>query len=120
MRRFRCAVLAAVAVVGFASVASAADLPVKAPPMVAPVVAYNWTGFYVGIEGGGAWGSSTHDFNPLGTHSSFNVSGGLFGGTAGYNYQMGNFLAGIEGDLSWASSNGSTIGFPTLCTGGPC
>jgi hypothetical protein len=43
--------------------AMAADLPVKAPiyetPAVAPV--YNWTGFYVGVNGGGSWGRSNPD-----------------------------------------------------------
>src|SRR5229473_7752419 len=49
------------------SAAIAADMPLKAPP---PVV-WSWTGCYVGIEGGGAWGRSRHD----------NVGGGgvLFG-----------------------------------------
>src|ERR1039458_5948368 len=57
MRRFHCAALAAVAVLGFTSVASAADMPVKAPaPIVAPL--YNWTGPYIGIAGGYGWGHS--------------------------------------------------------------
>src|ERR1019366_10453762 len=57
MRRFHCAALAAVAVLGFTSVASAADMPVKAPaPIVAPL--YNWTGPYIGIAGGYGWGNS--------------------------------------------------------------
>jgi outer membrane immunogenic protein len=115
MRRL---IVTAIAAAAFCAPAFAADLPVKAPASAAP--APNWTGLYVGIAGGGAWGSSTHDFLPLGTHGSFDVSGGLFGGTLGYNYQAGQFLAGIEGDLSWASSSGSTAGAPTLCTGGPC
>ena len=111
----------AIAVVTFGGgPALAADLPVKAPAYVAPAPINNWTGFYIGIEGGGTWGKSTHDFLPFGTHGSFDVSGGLVGGTIGYNYQLGQFLAGIEGDLSWASSNGSTAGSPILCTGGPC
>jgi outer membrane immunogenic protein len=103
-----------------AASAVAADLPTKAPvSTAAPAPILNWTGFYVGIAGGGAWGRSTHDFTG-GTHSSFDVSSGLVGGTVGYNWQAGHFLAGLEGDLSWASSSGSTVGSPTLCTGGPC
>src|SRR5580692_9872261 len=48
-----------IALVAFASVgaAGAADLPVKVPP-VAPVLAYSWTGCYIGIQGGGNWGQS--------------------------------------------------------------
>ena len=45
-----------------ASAAFAADLPrampAKAPPAVVPIVGYNWTGFYVGINGGYGWGRS--------------------------------------------------------------
>ncbi len=40
------------------SVASAADMPLKARPAPPPPAAYNWTGFYVGIQGGGGWGSA--------------------------------------------------------------
>ena len=57
MRRFRSAALAAVAVVGFASVASAADMPLKAP-VITPA-AYSWTGFYVGANGGYGWKGTT-------------------------------------------------------------
>jgi outer membrane immunogenic protein len=113
--------IAAIAAATFcATSALAADLPTKAPAIAAPVPMLNWTGFYIGIEGGGAWGTSRHDFpGGFGTHSPFDVSGGLFGGTVGYNWQAGNFLLGLEGDLSWASSKGSTVGV-TPCTGGPC
>jgi outer membrane immunogenic protein len=102
------------------STANAADLPNR-PAYQAPAIVpvYNWTGFYVGVEGGGAWGSTRHDFT-VGSHGSFDVNGGLAGGTLGYNYQMGQFLAGIEGDISWASIHGSAVGTPTPCTGGPC
>jgi len=113
--------VAGIAVAAFCGVpALAADLPTKAPAYSPPPTPmFNWTGFYVGIEGGGTWGSSTHNFTN-GTHSPFDVSGGLVGGTIGYNWQAGHLLAGLEGDLSWASSSGSTVGSPTLCTGGPC
>jgi outer membrane immunogenic protein len=82
----------------------------KAP--VAPA-AYDWTGFYVGIEGGGAWGKSvqigqtpgraTFDATP-----GFDVNGGMFGGTVGYNAQFARiFVYGLEGDASWVNANGS-------------
>src|ERR1043165_3856022 len=64
--------------------AQAADLPrgmpYKAPVAYAPM--YNWTGFYLGIQGGGAWGDS--DWNGLAVSNS--PGGGLIGGTAGYNW----------------------------------
>ena len=69
--------------------ASAADLPTAptyqpAPPPVAARV-YNWTGFYIGVNGGGAWGNQdalniiTDRFDSLST----GISGGVFGGTLG-------------------------------------
>jgi outer membrane immunogenic protein len=98
-------------------IAAAADLPAKAPVYKAPIaVAYNWTGFYVGINGGGGWGSSNWDGLPTGT---FNTSGGVIGGTIGYNLQNGPIVWGIEGDLDWASISGSSNTPAALCTA-PC
>jgi len=42
--------------------ALAADMPLKAPLPAAP--AWSWTGFYLGLNGGGAWGTSTYAFLP--------------------------------------------------------
>src|SRR3981189_2427493 len=92
------------------SAAIAADMPLKAPP---PVAVFSWTGCYVGIEGGGAWGRSRHDslsqvspnnqFTPW-----FDVSGGLAGVEYGCNQQFGgNWVFGVEGDWSWSSKRGS-------------
>lgn len=88
--------------------AAAADLPRPAqqPYYKAPaafVQAYNWTGFYIGVNGGGGFGSSTWDRT-----GSFNMTGGLVGGTLGYNYQFGQGVVGLEGDIDWANINGST------------
>jgi len=98
--------LASAGVLAMASLANAADLPRQMyskapPPMAAPY--YNWTGFYVGINGGGAWGSSSWD-----STGSFDLSGGMIGGTVGYNWQTGPWVLGVEGDLDWASVKGST------------
>lgn len=101
------------------SAASAADLPVKAPPAIAPAL-YDWTGFYVGLAGGGGWGSSDHEITK--THKAvddFDVSGGLFGGTAGYNWQWGQAVFGVEGDASYAWLHGSTRGNPPGLCGPP-
>jgi outer membrane immunogenic protein len=100
---------------GIAS-ATAADMqravmPAKAPVYVTPV--YNWTGPYVGLYGGGGWGSS--DFSaPLST-GSFDLSGGVFGGTLGYNYQMGQMVLGLEGDFGWSNIRGSSACAGTSC-----
>jgi hypothetical protein len=89
--------------------ASAADLPrqrmpAKAEPVYVPPV-WSWTGFYVGINGGGGFGRS--DFAAPFPSGSFNTSGGLVGGTLGYNYQMDNVVLGIEGDIDWSNIRGS-------------
>lgn len=88
--------------------ASAADLPRGAAPYRAPayVAQYNWTGFYLGINGGGAWGNS--DWN--GFAVSNKPSGGMIGGTAGYNWQgMGSpWVFGIEADIDWTNIKDSS------------
>jgi outer membrane immunogenic protein len=88
--------------------ASAADLPrgmpYKAPAAYAP--AYNWTGFYLGINGGGAWGDS--DWNGLAVNNS--PGGGMIGVTAGYNWQAfgSPWVFGIEGDVDWTNIKDSS------------
>jgi outer membrane immunogenic protein len=86
---------------------SAADLPVKAPPV--PVAIYDWTGFYIGVAGGGSLGTSTHidQATGFGDTLGYNVRGGLVGGTLGYNWQVSSFVFGFEGDASWVGEYGS-------------
>ena len=101
------------------SMARAADMPLKAPPPP-PAPAWSWTGFYVGVDAGYGWNQNTGDaicITPAGTvfglgctnptGSVMQPSGGLVGGEAGYNYQSGIFVAGIETDLQWSSIKGS-------------
>ena len=84
--------------------ASAADLP-RGAPYRAPAYAaqYNWTGFYLGINGGGAWGNSQWD-----GLNKFDLSGGMIGGTIGYNWQVGQIVVGAEGDIDWSGVKGNT------------
>ena len=110
--------VAGVALLALASTAAAADLPgpqpyYKAPAFVPPP--FTWSGFYLGVNGGGAFGTSTWD-----TAGSINTSGGLVGGTIGYNYQINHFVIGAEGDVDWASISGSTttIACPAGCKTG--
>ena len=115
MRRFQCALLATVALGGFASIASAADMPVKAPIYKAPVVAplYNWTGPYIGIAGGYGWGHSNQTDPQIIDDGSHTLNGAIIGGTLGYNWQQAMWVFGVEGDYSWADISGSssTCGF---------
>jgi outer membrane immunogenic protein len=103
--------------------AQAADLAM-APTYKAPVAAqqvYNWTGFYVGVNGGGAWGSQdplniiTNRFDG----ASNSISGGLFGGTIGAQIQMAHVVMGLEADLDWANIKGSSLITPTIGGVGP-
>lgn len=116
MRRVLIASASIVALVALTSSGQAADiLPTKAPPMMAPaaVPAFSWTGFYIGANGGGGWGSSFWD-----SAGSFNLSGALVGGTIGYNYQLGAAVLGVEGDGDWTdlTGTGTTPGCPLGCT----
>jgi outer membrane immunogenic protein len=101
------AFFALVSLAALMGTAAAADLPRPAPQPYykAPafVQAYNWTGFYIGVNGGGGFGRSTWD-----STGTFNISGGLVGGTLGYNYQIGQAVLGVEGDIDWADINGTT------------
>lgn len=130
MHRFRLAALAAFAVYGFSSVASAADIPRKAPAYSPPPPpAYSWTGFYVGANVGGGWGNRQVDFSPIDPlatalfnnvsggppPTSFNTSGVLGGLQLGYNWQLNNnWLVGLETDFDWAGMKGSGSGSGTV------
>ncbi len=101
-------VIGAVAALLLAPTAAlAADLPVKAAPVPAPI--YDWTGFYIGVAGGGSLGTSDHIDVATGRSdaSGYNLKGGLGGGTLGYNWQMSRFVVGFEGDVSWVGEYGS-------------
>ena len=86
----------------------------KAPAYVGPAAA-NWTGFYVGINGGYGFGSSSWtDPASSVTTGNFDVTGGLAGGTLGYNFQTGTWVWGFEGDFdaSWMKGSDSTVCTP--------
>jgi outer membrane immunogenic protein len=103
--------------VGFAVMgivpALAADLPAKvytkAPPIVAPT--YNWGGFYIGVDGGGAssrkcWTTGIAISVDVGCHDA---TGGLAGGQIGYRWQMTNWVFGVEAQGDWANLRGSNV-----------
>jgi outer membrane immunogenic protein len=80
----------------------------SAPPAFPAVRLYNWTGAYVGINGGAAWGRPDWTSVPDLSSGTYNLSGGLVGGTLGYNLQTdGPFVWGVEADLAWSGVRGT-------------
>jgi outer membrane immunogenic protein len=121
----RMLVAGALSLLAATSAAWAADLPVAPPqapaayvPVVVPV--YNWSGIYIGINGGYGFGDS--NWNSAGAFipgtGDFNIDGGLVGGTLGLNFQSGSFVYGIEADGDWSDIRGSTSNGG--CTGSIC
>jgi outer membrane immunogenic protein len=105
-------------------VAMAADMAVKAPVYKAPVAApvYNWTGFYIGANLGYSFGNQSTNWTaaglPIGSTSS-RMDGILGGLQAGYNWQSGSLVLGLEADIQGTGQQGTaTIGDPV--TTDPC
>jgi outer membrane immunogenic protein len=105
--------------------ASAADLGArpytKAPPP-AVVAAYDWSGFYIGGNGGGAWSRKCWDINPFtittlvvgtinvaGSEGCHTASGATAGGQIGYRWQSAAWVFGVEAQGNWANLSGSNL-----------
>jgi outer membrane immunogenic protein len=120
--------LSSVALLGLSAAAFAADLPSRraAPAPYVAVPVFTWTGFYVGVNAG--YGFSDNDRNGLGSYNATagslsaplggyagtvttdglnnrDNSGFVGGGQIGYNYQIGQWVIGVEADLQYADLN---------------
>ena len=104
--------LACAALSAFASYAIAADLPPNMPPPRAPPVLvpfFSWNGLYTGINAGYGFGRTSWSDNVTGVSTgNFTASGGLIGGTLGFNIQQSALVFGVETDLVWSFMKGST------------
>ena len=122
MKRF---LLGTAALLAFAAPAAAADLAARPytkapPPVIAPV--YDWTGFYIGVNGG--WGSSHNCWDQvpggvfIGSDGCHDASGGTAGGQIGYRWQAGTWVFGLEAQGNWADFSGSNNAglFPGIFT----
>jgi outer membrane immunogenic protein len=90
--------IAAIGATAFVSLAQAADLPyMKEAPAYAYAPAFTWTGFYLGANAGLGFGG----FDGAQRYFGSSPLGGLYGFTAGYNYQQGNLVVGGEGDFAF-------------------
>src|ERR1700704_2172626 len=104
------------AALGMAAPASAADLAgrpyTKAPPPMMAAI-YDWTGFYIGANGG--WGSSRKCWDAgapslgIGAEGCHDATGGTAGGQIGYRWQSNAFVFGLEAQGNWADFRGSNV-----------
>jgi outer membrane immunogenic protein len=109
MKKFAVASVALVAA-SLGGQALAADMPLKAPP---PVIIYNWTGCYVGLFAGDSSGRSKVSDVLTGVQfAQYNMSGFLGGADVGCNYQVGNWVFGVEGDWAVTNKDGQGFDFP--------
>jgi outer membrane immunogenic protein len=131
MQNSRFAAALVIGIIVGVNAACAADMAVKARPIVAPVAAgWNWTGLYVGGNIGGGW-SDDQTLTAADPFNTFGLGGGPFlpavatrhgsgivGGVhAGFNWQVSRvFLLGVEADVSGADVNFSTRVGPLVST----
>lgn len=90
----------------------AADLAPAPVEPIAPIAyaPFDWTGFYVGVNVGGAWNDSKWSGFAAPSFNT-NGSGVIYGGQIGYNYQINQFVLGLEGDF-----NGSSVDKKNQCS----
>jgi outer membrane receptor protein involved in Fe transport len=107
----------------FAAETSRPTITKASPASWAPPTGVNWTGVYVGVNGGFTYGGSNWTDSVTGTASDwFSTEGFVVGGTVGANYQVGSWVVGVEGDGDLATSSGfgtfTTTSTSGLCAGG--
>jgi outer membrane immunogenic protein len=114
--------LTAILLLGCAGIAAAADLPTKKSPSPPPPV-FTWDGLYIGGQIGGGWArdkvsnSSSVSLPAIGS-GSVSESGIIGGAHAGYNWQFGHLVYGLEGDFEGANlSKSSNCAIQSLVTG---
>jgi outer membrane immunogenic protein len=103
-----------VAMMTLTGAALAADLPSrKAPPVFVPPPIFTWTGIYIGGQIGYQWGTHSPSEYALGGGlvsglSGYSPSGVIGGAHLGFNYQIQQFVLGVEGDVDGTSYRGSS------------
>jgi outer membrane immunogenic protein len=123
MKKLLISGIAAIALIG--TPAFAADMAVKAPPPAPAPVPYSWTGFYVGGNAGYGWATADHDWTMTLLNNvvlpatvvgsdSHRFGGALGGLQAGYNWQVSNFLLGVETDIQISGQQGDQTFLGTI------
>ncbi|MCB8820652.1 outer membrane protein [Microvirga rosea] len=107
--------LSSVALLGLTVGAAAADLPSRtAPAPIMAVPVFTWTGFYIGVNAGYGWNTNNGNgyYDPaFGYYGNGNDGGFVGGAQAGYNYQIGQFVIGVEGDVQYADRGHGDRGY---------
>jgi outer membrane immunogenic protein len=105
MLKIQTRLLAIAAIAALGTAAHAADMAVKAPPPAPIPPTWSWTGFYIGVNGGGASTVTEWQYtNTLNANSDNGAHGPVVGGTFGYNWQFApHVVVGLEGDWDWAN-----------------
>lgn len=120
VKSFTKTLLGATAAVVLTTAAYAADTVVYEQPPEAPiVVGFDWTGFYAGAHGGFAWADRDWDGEFIGIPVDdelfdYDMDGALVGAQIGYNWQINNFVLGVEADASWADVHETEVEFGFL------
>src|SRR5262245_59200395 len=105
MKRF---LLATVSLAALTSALRAADMPAKAP-MYMPTPVADWTGIYLGVQGGAVRRDALAELGLFGFEFDGGKTGGTAGAVLGYNWQQGRFVSGIEGDWSWIGAKATHL-----------
>jgi len=110
MKQHKGFLLATAGGVAMATGAQAADV-LKAPAYTPPPPVASWQGFYIGLHAGGHWLHSDNQYDFSSTTGSTSTTGFIGGGQIGYNWQHGNFVYGLEGDISGLTGKGTLPAF---------
>lgn len=102
-------VLLAATAVAFATSAYGADMTSAPPSMMSPASVYNWSGAYIGLDAGYLWGSADHSFSNGAPSGGSDPDGFIGGAYAGYNWQSGPVVFGVETDFEGGSVDGSFV-----------
>jgi outer membrane immunogenic protein len=125
MIRLSIILVATVSAVAFTQFAVAADIPVKASVYKAAAApSYHWTGLYIGGHAGYGWAVDKHtavtanpSFPAGFSFNTANTDGAIWGGQIGFNYQVSQWVLGIEGEYSRTNITGDTTTFSPLVAG---
>jgi len=70
---------------------------------------YDWSGFYIGLNGGGATSRNCWNFVGGGSEGCHDATGGTVGGQIGYRWQTGPVVFGVEAQGNWADFRGDNV-----------